>query len=154
MEWIRVCGHFVQIRQQGVLGCPLILLWKIKLLNTPSFLWAGLVNRGICEGDLQHMCHVCLLACGKCKLVALLEEKVQQLETCLSTLGATGQDEEFLDRAEWTVLQQWCGGGGGDAPREEIAHCKRWAPGGMWHTEGLSGVMLELQNWFYALTES
>lgn len=52
----------------------------------------------------MEMCHVCLLlesnktcTCCKCKLIALLEEKVTGLEVNQSTLQFIREDEEFLD---------------------------------------------------------
>ena len=42
--------------------------------------------------------------CNKCKLVVLLEEKVQQLEERVSALQLIREHESFIDRVEQTVL--------------------------------------------------
>ncbi|KAJ7345513.1 hypothetical protein JRQ81_001463, partial [Phrynocephalus forsythii] len=40
---------------------------------------------------------------SKCKLVALLQEKVQQLEACISNQQQINELELFLDRVEQTI---------------------------------------------------
>ncbi|KAJ7338436.1 hypothetical protein JRQ81_012090 [Phrynocephalus forsythii] len=44
--------------------------------------------------------HIENYTCSKCKLVALLEEKVQQLETRISKQQQIKELELFLDRAD------------------------------------------------------
>ncbi|CAM5165740.1 unnamed protein product [Natator depressus] len=43
--------------------------------------------------------------CKKCKLVAILEEKVQGLEKQVSTLRCIRETEDFLDRCQNMLLQ-------------------------------------------------
>lgn len=67
------------------------------------------------EGAAVVICNTCAMflilpkrvenyTCSKCKLVALLEEKVQQLEARISNHQQIKELELFLDRAEQTIL--------------------------------------------------
>ncbi|CAM5148279.1 unnamed protein product [Eretmochelys imbricata] len=57
------------------------------------------------------MSHVCLsstgqkLLCTKCKLVSILEEKVQRLKQQVSTLRCKRETEVFLDRRQDMLLR-------------------------------------------------
>ncbi|CAM4633368.1 unnamed protein product [Caretta caretta] len=46
--------------------------------------------------------------CTKCKLVSILEEKVQGLEKQVSTLRCVRETEDFLDRRQVMLLQAQC----------------------------------------------